>query len=348
MGSSSFQPNNDFESEKSSSNSQQHTPFIPSPRRSSPHTEGTAGTWRKIQDLTVSNVPSRAKAYGLREASRGVCALDKKSEMIAYLPSIRYHFNTRMPDSITLINHATVLIQLGGVNILTDPIYSWTVSYLFPRMQKPGIPFGELPPIDYILVSHSDYDHLNMRTLRRLRRRGISTLILPKGIGSYGQRAGFPKVIELSHWERVEDGGTTITCVPAKHVSKRKPGDPGMNACAGFVVETNNRSVYFAGDTAYGEFFTEIGSRYNIDVALLPIGAYKPEKWFKNLHLHPVTALQAFQDLRARHLVPFHWGTFWISDEPMEEPPQKLLAEAQRCGIQDKVHILRNGDSFQF
>jgi L-ascorbate metabolism protein UlaG (beta-lactamase superfamily) len=213
-------------------------------------------------------------------------------------------------------------------------------------MQKPGIPFNDLPSIDYVLVSHSDYDHLNMKTLRRLRRRGSSTLILPKGIGSYGQRAGFPRVFELNLWEKFEEGGTRITCVPAKHVSKRKPGDPGANACAGFVVETKDRSVYFAGDTAYGDFFTEIGSRHKIDVALLPIGAYKPEKWFKNLHLHPVTALRAFQDLRARDLVPFHWGTFWISDEPMEEPPQKLMAEARRCGIQDRVHILKNGESF--
>ena len=276
----------------------------------------------------------------------GVCACDGRSGIIAYLPSICYHFNTRMPDSITLINHATVLIQLGGVNVLTDPIYSRTVSFMFPRMQKAGIPFNDLPPINYVLISHSDYDHLNMKTLRRLRRRGSSTLIVPKGIGSYGQRAGFPNVLELSPWEKFEEGGTRITCVPAKHVSKRKPGDPGSNSCAGFVVERSDRSVYFAGDTAYGEFFTEIGSRHTIDVALLPIGAYKPEKWFKNLHLHPVTALQAFQDLRAKDLVPFHWGTFWISDEPMEEPPQKLLSEAQRRGIQDKVHVLRNGESF--
>jgi L-ascorbate metabolism protein UlaG (beta-lactamase superfamily) len=253
-----------------------------------------------------------------------------------------------MPDSITLINHATVLIQLGGINILTDPIYSWTISYMFPRMQKAGIPLRDLPHIDHVLVSHSDYDHLNMKTLRRLRRRGGSTIILPKGIGSYGHRAGFPRVIEMNYWETFEDGGVKITSVPAKHVSKRKPVAADTNACAGFVVEADNRSVYFAGDTAYAEFFKEIGSRYKIDVALLPIGAYKPEKWFKNLHLHPVTALQAFQDLRARHLVPIHWGTFWISDEPMEEPPQKLRAEAQRCSVQDGVHILRNGESFQF
>jgi L-ascorbate metabolism protein UlaG (beta-lactamase superfamily) len=253
-----------------------------------------------------------------------------------------------MSDSITLINHASVLIQLGGVNILTDPIYSRTISFMFPRLQKAGIPLNELPPIDYILVSHSDYDHLNMRTLRRLRRRGVSTLVVPKGVGSYGQRAGFKRVVEMSAWEAFENDGTTITCVPAKHVSKRKPGDPTANACAGFVVETNGRSVYFAGDTAYAEFFRQIGSEHTIDVAILPIGAYKPEKWFKNLHLHPAAAVKAFDDLRASHLVPCHWGTFWISDEPMEEPPQKLREEAERRGIPDRVHILKNGETFRF
>jgi L-ascorbate metabolism protein UlaG (beta-lactamase superfamily) len=253
-----------------------------------------------------------------------------------------------MSDSITLINHATVLIQLGGMNILTDPVYSRTISFIFPRLQKAGLPFNDLPAIDTILVSHSDYDHLNMRTLRRLSRRGTSTILLPAGVGSFGQRAGFTNVVELKAWETFENARTRITCVPAKHVSKRKPGDPTANACAGFVVEANGRSVYFAGDTAYDDFFREIASKHTVDVAILPIGAYKPEKWFKNLHLHPMAALQAFEDLRAAHLVPCHWGTFWISDEPMDEPPRMLSEEADRRGLREKVHLLRNGESFRF
>lgn len=112
------------------------------------------------------------------------------------------------------------------------------------------------------------------------------------------------------------------------------------------MIQSNDRTIYFAGDTAYADLFTQIGSRFAIDVALLPIGAYKPEKWFKNLHLHPTTALQAFVDLRARHLVPIHWGTFWISDEPMAEPPAMLLAAAERAGLREKIHILTNGQSF--
>lgn len=252
-----------------------------------------------------------------------------------------------MADSITLVNHSTVLIQIGGINILTNPIYSWTVSYLFPRLQRPGIAFDNLPAIDLVLVSHSDYDHLNMKTLRRLSRRKQSTIIFPNGLRSYGEKAGFQEVVELKPWEEFERGSLCITSVPAKHVSKRKPGDSSAAACCGFAVQADDRTIYFAGDTAYADFFTQIGSRFAVDVALLPIGAYKPEKWFKNLHLHPDTALQAFRDLRAHHLVPIHWGTFWISDEPMAEPPRMLLAAAERAGLQEKVHILTNGQSLQ-
>jgi L-ascorbate metabolism protein UlaG (beta-lactamase superfamily) len=253
-----------------------------------------------------------------------------------------------MPGIITIINHASVLIQLDGVNILTDPIYSRTVSFLFPRLQRPGIALEDLPPLDVILVSHSDYDHLNLKTLKRLSRKHTALIILPVGLGRYGQSTGFSEVAEAAVWQTIERGRAKITCVPAKHLSKRRPGDPTSTSCVGYVVQVGPHTAYFAGDTAYGDFFSEIGKRFSIDVALLPIGAYKPERWFKNLHLHPDTALQAFIDLKARSLVPIHWGTFWISDEPMAEPPRLLLAEAERRGCAEAVHVLRNGEALKF
>jgi len=253
-----------------------------------------------------------------------------------------------MAGTVTIVNHASVLIQLDGVNILTDPIYSRTVSFLFPRLQRPGIALEDLPPIDVVLISHSDYDHLNLKTLRRLSRRHAAPIILPVGLGPYGRSTGFEEIVETTVWQTIERGETKITCVPAKHLSKRRPGDPTSTSCAGYVIQSGGQAVYFAGDTAYDDFFFEIGTRFSIDVALLPIGAYKPEGWFKNLHLHPTTALQAFLDLKARHLVPIHWGTFWISDEPMTEPPQLLLAEAERRGCAGSVHVLKNGQSLRF
>ena len=254
---------------------------------------------------------------------------------------------TAMALKITFINHATLLIQLDGVNILTDPIYSRTVSFMFPRRQKPGIPFEDLPPINYILVSHSDYDHLNLKTLRMLSRKGPSTIVNPRGLALHARKAGFEDIVELDTWESTERPDVKIICTPAKHHSKRTAWDRTGSACCGFVLQSKNHTVYFAGDTGYAEFFAELGSRFSIDAALLPIGAYKPEKWFKNLHLHPATAVKAFLDLKAQHLIPYHWGTFWISDEPMAEPPQLLLAESERFQLRDKVHILNNGESIQ-
>jgi L-ascorbate metabolism protein UlaG (beta-lactamase superfamily) len=219
---------------------------------------------------------------------------------------------------------------------------------MFPRRQKPGIPFENLPPIDYVLISHSDYDHLNLKTLRMLRRKGASTIVIPRGLARYVRKSGFEEIVELNTGESGEKSELRITCTPAKHHSKRTAWDRTGSACCGFVVESKNHTVYFAGDTGYDEFFGELGSRFSIDVALLPIGAYKPEKWFRNLHLHPATAVKAFLDLNARHLVPYHWGTFWISDEPMDEPPRLLLAESERLALRDKVHVLKNGESVQF
>jgi L-ascorbate metabolism protein UlaG (beta-lactamase superfamily) len=128
-----------------------------------------------------------------------------------------------MNPRITFINHATVLIEINGVNIITDPIYSSSVGWVAPRLQKPGIPFEELPHIDFILISHNDYDHLSMRTLRKLRRRNQSTVLVPIGDAKYARRAGFTEVFELNFWEKFERYDTRITCVPAKHKGNRMP-----------------------------------------------------------------------------------------------------------------------------
>jgi len=252
-----------------------------------------------------------------------------------------------LPSSLTYINHATVLIRLGNVTVLTDPTYASSVGIVAPRMQKPGIPFDELPPIDVILISHNDYDHLHLRTLRRLRRRNQSTVLLPSGDGKYARRAGFTRTVEMEWWDVHREGETCITCVPAKHKSNRHPLQRSKRLCAGYVVERNGVSVYFAGDTGYGGHFSEIGGRFSLTAALLPIGAYKPHNWFRETHLNPQTAIKAFIDLGATMLVPVHWGTFKISDEPLREPPVLLLQEAQRAGVSDRVRVLQNGGKME-
>lgn len=253
-----------------------------------------------------------------------------------------------MPDSVTFINHATVLIRLNGCALLTDPVYSFSVSYFLPRLKKPGIPFDRLPPIDDVLISHNHYDHLNLRTLRRIRKAFNPTIIVPRGVARYARRTGFQKIVELDWWQQFESGKVKVTSVPARHFSGRMLWDRNRSGYCGYVITSGAKSVYFAGDTAYDTLFGQVASKFSIDVALLPIGAYKPYEWFKKIHLNPQSAIQAFSDLHAKHLVPIHWGTFKISDEPMAEPPGLLQEEAERRGISDRVHILGNGESFEF
>jgi L-ascorbate metabolism protein UlaG (beta-lactamase superfamily) len=250
-----------------------------------------------------------------------------------------------MKCKITMINHASVLIQLAGINILTDPIYSRSVGFVAPRMQKAGIPIDDLPEIDLILISHNDYDHLNISTLRKLSRRHDATVIVPTGDGKYAYKAGFSKVVEMECWGKSEFACGRIHAVPAKHKSSRSLFQRNKRLCSGYIIEDGVTAVYFAGDTGYGDHFKMIAEKFNIDAALLPIGAYKPYDWFREIHLNPKTALQAFLDLRAGRLIPMHWGTFKISDEPLREPPKLLKEIAQQEGIEEKISILENGES---
>ncbi len=252
-----------------------------------------------------------------------------------------------MKSDIVLINHSTVLIQLDGIRILTDPVFRWMISPVIPRLRKPGIPFRSLPPIDIILITHDHFDHLSMQSLRRLRRRNQSVMMMPDGVGRYGKRAGFDQVEEMKWWDRKTYGNVTVHCVPAQHKGGRFPWSRSRSLCCGYIIQSNGVCIYNAGDTGYGDHFREIGTRFSVDAALLPIGAYKPLNWFREIHLHPYKALDAFVDLRARHLIPVHWGTFKISDEPLDEPPHLLQEEAERRSLADRVHVLRNGEGFE-
>jgi L-ascorbate metabolism protein UlaG (beta-lactamase superfamily) len=149
--------------------------------------------------------------------------------------------------------------------------------------------------------------------------------------------------MEMNLWQTFETDNLRITCVPAKHKSNRMSLQRIKHLCCGYVIEKNDRAIYFAGDTGYGEHFGEISSRFSISAALLPIGAYKPHDWFKDIHLDPQTAVKAFIDLKAEILIPIHWGTFKISDEPLDEPPVLLLEEANRQGVAQKIRVLKNG-----
>ncbi len=242
---------------------------------------------------------------------------------------------------ITWIGHATFLIQIGGLNLLTDPMWSDRASpvpFAGPRRWvAPGVPLAALPPIDAVLVSHNHYDHLDHATVRRLAAdHPGATWLVPLGLASFLRRRGARHVHELDWWDDVRVGPVTLGCAPARHFSSRHVADRNRTLWCGWTVAAPMRRLYFAGDTAYHPAFTDIGRRFGpFDALLLPIGAYAPRWFMRSVHMMPEEAVQAFLDVqqgRPAAMVPMHWGTFKLTDEPMDEPPARVRAAWDAAG----------------
>ena len=238
--------------------------------------------------------------------------------------------------TVTWIGHATVLVQMDQVSFLTDPTWSHTASpftFLGPRrFAPPGLAFETLPKIDFVLISHNHYDHLDVPTVRRLAATGARVLV-PLKVGALLRRAGVARVDELDWWETRRLGPLTVHCVPSQHWSGRGLVDQSLTLWGGWAVMGRSERFYFAGDTGYFPGFAEIGSRLGpFGLAALPIGAYEPQAMMRPVHLNPEEALQAGLDVGARVMVGMHYGTFDLTDEPLDEPPRRLHAEARRVG----------------
>lgn len=235
----------------------------------------------------------------------------------------------RSDVSVTWIGHATLLIQLEGLSILTDPNFA-SRMFTIRRTAPPGVSLSHLPPIDAVVVSHNHRDHLDEASVKAL---GPDVLyIVPLGLAGWFVKRGLRRVVELDWWHdhtvRANGGAVRFTFVPAQHWSGRGLRDHNQSLWGGFVIESAAARFYFSGDTGYPAAFAEIGKRFpDIHFALLPIGAYAPRWFMSPQHIDPAQAVLAFGELGARKLVPMHWGTFQLSDEPMAEPPQ-LLREA--------------------
>ncbi len=243
--------------------------------------------------------------------------------------------------AITFLGHASFLLRFhGGPTLLTDPIWSERCSpfrFAGPqRVRAPGLAFDALPPIDAVLLSHNHYDHCDIPTLQRLRDRFSPTIITGLEVGRLLARHGLKNVVELDWWQDVPlPGGALATYLPARHVGARTLWDRGRVLWGGFSVRpASGGRVYFTGDSAWGGHFDEIGHFAGpFDVALIPIGAYEPRWFMRQVHMNPEESVRAFQALRTRQAIAMHFGTFRLTREAIDEPAQALGEALAAAGI---------------
>ena len=253
--------------------------------------------------------------------------------------------------SITWIGHSTLLVQMNGLNVLMDPNWGMRASPLSwagpRRLSPPGLAFEHLPKIDMVIISHDHYDHLDLGTVRRLAETHNPLFLVPLGLKAWFADNSISRVEELDWWQEHEYRGVRFVCVPAQHFSQRTLSDGNTRLWASWAVLSRDRRLYFSGDTGYFAGFKEAGQRLGpFDVAALAIGAYLPPEIMKGVHTTPEEAVRAFVDLDARVLLGIHWGTFDLAEEPLDEPPQRMLAEIRRRGIDsERAWIFKLGET---
>ena len=264
----------------------------------------------------------------------------------AVRPDLRLiHCDTGDPR-LTWLGHASFLGHLNGSAFLIDPVFSTRAGWLYRRHLPPAMAVDQLPHIDAVLVTHNHYDHLDAGACQSLVDDAV--FVVPRGLATWMRRQGRRRIVELEWWESADIAGVTVTLVPARHWSRRGLFDTNRTLWGGYVVAGNGNSVYHAGDSAAFEGFAEIGRRFSeLDAAMLPIGGYEPAWFMEHYHLNPEQAGRAFVELGARRLVPMHWGTFQLTDEPLCEPLQRLQTWWREQGMQDsrKLHALAVGET---
>ena len=240
--------------------------------------------------------------------------------------------------ALTWIGHASFLIQFNDLNVLVDPNFAnWL--FLLKRVKRSGLRLEHLPPIDLVLLTHAHFDHFHKPTIRKLPHPKIG--VMPWGMGDLARNLGFERIVELDWWDSFSQRDWKVTLTPCKHWGARTLRDH-HRGYGGFVLEYQGRTIYHAGDSAYFDGFKEIGRHLAPEIALLPIGAYRPES-FRNVHMGPDEAMTVFKELKSKWLVPMHYGTFKLSFEDLEEPPRWLRELAREEGLLRRVKFLEEG-----
>jgi N-acyl-phosphatidylethanolamine-hydrolysing phospholipase D len=242
-----------------------------------------------------------------------------------------------------------VLLQLRGLNVLTDPVFSqraFPVQWLGPRrVMEPALPLDALPPLDVVLLSHTHYDHLDKLAVKRIAKAHPAAVwIVPLGVGAYIRGWGTRRIVELDWWQETVIESLRVMATPARHFSARRLGDRNRTLWCGFALDVRGTRAWFAGDTAYHPEFREVGARYGpFDFVMIPIGAYDP-RWFMHVvHVDPEEAVQIYEDLIASQagsppplMLGIHWGTFRLTDEPMDEPPRRVAERWRAAGLDEE------------
>ena len=260
--------------------------------------------------------------------------------------------DNRTDDSLTWVGHDTFLLQLGGLNILTDPHFTHRTSpsrWLGPERLAPlGLELRDLPAVDLVLVSHNHYDHLDRASVCWIARHNPQALfVVPLGVRRWMLRHGIRNTVELDWWQSHQAAGTRITSVPAQHFSGRTATDRNKTLWCGFVLERAGKRIYFAGDSGYSRDFSDIGARFApMHLSLIPIGAYAPRWFMRSMHVNPDEAVKIHRDVGSRLSVAMHWGTFRLTEEPLEEPPLALAAALSAAGVDaGRFWVMQHGET---
>ncbi len=248
--------------------------------------------------------------------------------------------------SITWIGHSTFLIQMAGMNILTDPVWARRMG-VQTRMTEPGLEIDDLPTIDVVLISHGHYDHLDFPTIRKIK--GDPMYYVPIGLRKAFLKRGYKKVQEANWWETFVYKDISFHFVPAQHWTRRGAFDMNTSHWGGWVIERGNdpsETVYFVGDTGYFRGFKDIAEKFHLNYVLMPIGAYEPEWFMESSHINPEDAIKAFIELEGDYFIPMHYGAYRLADDTGPEALERLMNEWSRRQLpEEQLRVLLIGET---